>query len=51
MREVVLARFRLGHTRVTNSYLPLGEVQPQRVGCDAPSTVRHFIWSMANLHK
>ena len=37
--EVVLAQLRLGHTRVTHSYLLLGEEQPQCVGCDAPFTV------------
>ena len=41
--EVVLARLRLGHTRVTHSYVLLGEEQPQCVGCDAPFTVRHFL--------
>ena len=40
--EVVLARLRLGHTRVTHSYLLLGAEQPQYVGCDAAFTVRHF---------
>ena len=40
--EVVLARLRLGPTRVTHSYLLLGEEHPQCVGCDAPFTVRHF---------
>ena len=43
--EVVLARLCLGHTRITHSYLhvPLGEEQPQCVGCDAPFTVRRFL--------
>ena len=41
--EVVLARLRLGHTRVTHSYLLKGEEQPQCVGCDAPFTVSHFL--------
>ena len=41
--EVVLARLRLGHTRVTHSYLLQGEEHPQCVGCDAPFTVRHFL--------
>ena len=41
--EVVLARLRLGHTRVKHSYLLLGEKQPQCVGCNAPFTVRHFL--------
>ena len=41
--EVVLARLRLGHTRVTPSYLLLSEEQPRCAGCDAPFTVRHFL--------
>ena len=41
--EVVLARLRLGHTRVTHSYLLQGEDQPHCVGCDAPFTVRHIL--------
>ena len=41
--EVVLARLRLGHTRVTHSYLLLGEEHPQCVVCDAPFTVHHFL--------
>ena len=43
-REVVLARLRLGHTRVTHSYLLQSKEQPQWVGCDAPFTVRHFLF-------
>ena len=42
-KEVVLALPRLGHSRVTHSYLLQGEEQPQCVGCDAPITVRHFL--------
>ena len=49
--EVVLARLRLGHTRVTHSYLLQGEEQPQCVGCDAPFIFRHFFWNVATLHK
>ena len=41
--EEVLARLRLGHTRVTHSYLLQGEEQPQFVGCNAPFTVLHFL--------
>ena len=41
--DVVLARLRLGHTRVTHSHLLLDEEQPQCAGCDAPFTVRHFL--------
>ena len=42
-KEVVLARLHLGHTRITHSYLLLGEEQPQCFGCNAPFTVRHFL--------
>ena len=42
-KEVILARLRLGHRRVTHSYLLLGEGQPQCVGCNTPFTVRHFL--------
>ena len=41
--EVVLARLCLGHTRVTHSYLLLGEEQPQCVGWDASFTEPHFL--------
>ena len=41
--EVVLARLRLGQTRVTHSYLLQDEKQPQCVGCDPPFAVRHFL--------
>ena len=39
----VMEDLRLGHTRVTHSYLLQGEEQPQCVGCDAQFTVRHFL--------
>ena len=42
-KEEVLARRCLCHTRVTHSFLLLGEEQPQCVGCKAPFTVRHFL--------
>ena len=42
--EVILARFRLSHTRVTHSYLLQGEEQPQCAGCNAPFTIRHFLF-------
>ena len=47
--EVVKARLRLCHTRVTHSHLLQGEEQPQCVGCDAPFTVRHFILECSDL--
>ena len=48
--EVVLARLRLGHTRVTHSYLLLGEDQPQCVDCNASFTVRHFLLECGDLN-
>ena len=44
--EVVLARLRLGNTRVTHSYLLQGEEQPHFVGCDTPFTVRHILFGV-----
>ena len=41
--EVILARLRQCHTRVTQLYLLQGDEQPQCVGCDAPFTVRHIL--------
>ena len=43
-KKVVLARLRLGHTRVTHSYLLRVEEQPQCVACDAPFIACHFIF-------
>ena len=37
-QEVVLARLRIDHTRITNR-----EEQPYCFGCYAPFTVRHFL--------
>ena len=48
--EVVLARLRLGHTRVTHSYILLGEEQPQCVAMHHSLYVTSF-WSVAILHK
>ena len=41
--EIVLARLRIGHTRVTHSCLLKREERPYCIGCDAPFTVRHFL--------
>ena len=43
-----LALLRLGHTKVTHSYLLQGEEQPQCFGCDAPFTVHHFLLKCGN---
>ena len=41
--EVVLARLRIGHTRITHSYLLKREEPPYCFGCDALFTVHHFL--------
>ena len=41
--EVVLARLRIGHTRITHSYLLKQEEPPYCFGCDTLFTVRHFL--------
>ena len=40
--EVVLARLRIGQTRITHSYLLKREEPPYCFECDALFTVRHF---------
>ena len=41
--EVVLARLRIGHKRITHSYLLKREEPPYCFGCDALFAVRHFL--------
>ena len=41
--EIVLARLRIGHTRITHSHLLKREDQPKYIGCDTPFTVKHFL--------
>ena len=41
--EVVLTCLRIGHTRITNSYLLKREDQPLRISCYEPFTVKHFL--------
>ena len=41
--EIVLARLRIGHTRITHSHLLKREDQPKCIGCDTPFTVKHFL--------
>ena len=42
-REVVLARLRIGHTRLTHGFLMCGEPQPFCEDCLVPLTVRHLM--------
>ena len=41
--EVVLARIRIGHTRLTHSYLLNREEQPFCIGCNQFQTVKHIL--------
>ena len=47
--EVVLARCRIGHTRLTHSYLFNREDQPECVFCAEPLTVKHLLLDCADL--
>ena len=47
--EVVLARCRLGHSRITHSYLLNREEQPECVFCQEPFTVKHFLIDCVDL--
>ena len=41
--EIVLARLRIGHTRITHSHLLKREDEPKCIGCDTLFTVKHFL--------
>ena len=41
--EVVLTRLRIGHTRLTHSYLLEREDQPLCISCTEPFTVKYFL--------
>ena len=41
--EVVLTHLRIGHTRLTHSYLLEQEDQPLCISCNEPFTVKHFL--------
>ena len=47
--EVVLARCRIGHTRITHSYLLKRELQPECIFCQEPYTVKHFLLDCVDL--
>ena len=41
--SVLINRLRIGHTRLTNSYLLKGQSQPVCEACHSPLTVKHFL--------
>ncbi|XP_068224033.1 uncharacterized protein [Palaemon carinicauda] len=47
-REVVLCRMRIGHTRLTHSFLMSGEHQPFCEDCLVPLTVKHILTECPN---
>ena len=49
--EIVLARLRIGHTRLTHSCLLKREERPYCIGCDTTFTVRHFLLDCADFHR
>ena len=40
---MIINRLRIGHTRLTHSYLLAGGDQPQCVTCQCPLTVKHIL--------
>ena len=49
--EIVLARLRIGHTRLTHSCLLKREERPYCIGCDTSFTVRHFLLDCADFNR
>ena len=47
--EVVLSRCRIGHSRITHSYLLQRELPPECVFCQEPYTVKHFLLDCVDL--
>ncbi len=43
IQEVVMARIRLGHTRLTHEYLMKNEDPPICIGCDCRLTIKHIL--------
>ena len=41
--QIIISRLRIGHTRITHSYLLKGEPPPTCIPCNAPLTVQHIL--------
>ena len=50
-KEIILVRLRIGHTKLTHSYLLKREEQPYCIGCDIPFTFRHFLIDCADFDR
>ena len=49
--EVVLTRLRIGHTRITHSWLLNRDEQPNCTGCDVPFIVKDFLLDCFDFHQ
>ena len=47
--EVTLSRFRIGHTRITYSYLHEGKQQPMSYACQIKYTMKHILIEWTDL--
>ena len=47
---VLINRLRIGHTRLTHSYLLLGDDQPECGTCQRPLTVKHILIECVDLN-
>ena len=47
---VLINRLRIGHTRLTHSYLLLGDDQPECGTCQCPLTVKHILIDCVDLN-
>jgi len=47
---VLINRLRIGHTRLTHSYLLLGDDQPECGTCQCPLTVKHILVECVDLN-
>ena len=41
--EVIITRLRIGHSKLTHSYLLSGELQPECISCDCPLSIYHLL--------
>ena len=47
--QVILTRCRIGHSRMTHSWLLKAEPEPQCVFCDCPVTIKHLLLDCSDL--
>ena len=42
LKVVVISRIRIGHSKLTHTYLSKSEQQPECIFCDCPLTIHHI---------